>query len=231
MARAIVAAVGGRLAAASGGDCLGQVAGQSGRAGDHVADGGVAESGQRGQGGFSRPGSRAGSGGHQAPDEPESARQTQPIEPEGGALVVSVSAMVGVVAGVWGLFGGFAVSGLELQALLRRRGCWPWQAREGQPPEISLTAYLAGEIIRMLVGAGLAWAAAATGQISGPLGAVGIGAAAPFILDQLSRSGLLASPAGAGLARRGQEAVPAGGGADPDITMEPISQPDPQGQT
>src|SRR5450755_3321685 len=97
--------------------------------------------------------------------------------------------MVGVVAGMWGLFGGFAIAGLDLHASLRHRGCWPWQARKGDPdPEISPAAYFTGEIIRMVIGAGLAWAAASTGQISGPLGAVGIGAAAPIILDQFSRS-------------------------------------------
>jgi hypothetical protein len=104
-----------------------------------------------------------------------------------GRLLATVIAMVGVVAGIWGLFGGFAVAGLDLHASLRRRGCWPWQARKGDPdPEISPAAYLTGEIIRMIIGAGLAWAAAATGQISGPLGAVGIGAAAPFVINQFS---------------------------------------------
>jgi hypothetical protein len=142
-----------------------------------------------------------------------------------------VIVMVGVVAGFWGLFGGFAVAGLDLQALLRRRGCWPWQAREGCPTaEISLTAYLAGEIVRMVIGAGLAWAAAATGQISGPLGAVGIGAAAPFILDQLSRSVPLGSPASGALSP-GYGAADVESGADPGITRpEPRPRPDAQGQ-
>jgi hypothetical protein len=99
--------------------------------------------------------------------------------------------MVGFVAGIWGLFGGFAIAGLDLKSSLQRRKCWPWQADEGSTdPEISAAAYFTGEIIRMILGAGLAWAAAATGQVSGPLGAVGIGAAAPLILDQISRSAL-----------------------------------------
>jgi hypothetical protein len=110
--------------------------------------------------------------------------------------------MIGLVAAAWGLFGGFAVSGLDLYALLRRRGCWPWQDRKGQPaPDTDLPSYFTGEVIRMVVGAGLAWAAAGTGQVSGPLGAVGIGAAAPFILDHLSRSAAGGSPARYALSR------------------------------
>ena len=135
--------------------------------------------------------------------------------------MTTVIAMVGAVAGVWGLFGGFAVSGLELQALLRSRGRWPWQSAKGEPPEISRSAYLTGEIVRLLVGAGLAWAAAATGQISGPLGAVGIGAAAPFILDQLSR----------GTLSRGHAAAGVESDKNPGITRgDPKPRPDPQAQ-
>jgi hypothetical protein len=37
-------------------------------------------------------------------------------------------------------------------------------------------------------GAGLAWAAAATGQIAGPLGAPGVGVAAPTIIGQLAKA-------------------------------------------
>ena len=92
-----------------------------------------------------------------------------------------------------GPFGGFAVSGLELQALIRRRGCLPWRWRSGPKddplalPVINSPAYFVGEIIRCLIGMGLAWAAAATGQISGALAAVAIGAAAPVIIDQISQ--------------------------------------------
>lgn len=55
-------------------------------------------------------------------------------------------------------------------------------------PVITAPAYFAGEIIRCLIGMGLAWAAAATGQISGALAAVAIGAAAPVIIDQISQA-------------------------------------------
>jgi hypothetical protein len=99
--------------------------------------------------------------------------------------------VIGWIAGVWGLFGGFAVEGLDLRTAMRRYGCWPWQVRassqdDGRPVEAGLWGYLVGELIRLVIGAGLAWAAAATGQITGPLGALAVGAAAPVIVGQLA---------------------------------------------
>lgn len=107
--------------------------------------------------------------------------------------------MVGLVAGLWGLFGGFAVEGLELYAAYQRYRRWPWQRPGGggssttngadqEPGEVGVWGYVVAEAIRLLIGAGLAWAAAATGQISGPLGALGVGAAAPTIIGQLMRA-------------------------------------------
>jgi hypothetical protein len=114
--------------------------------------------------------------------------------------------MTGVVAGLWGLFGGFAVEGLEFYAVWQRYRRWPWRALSsddidsagGTPPahqEAGAWGYAVAEVIRLLIGAGLAWAAAATGQISGPLGALGVGAAAPTIIGQLVRTIPLELPA------------------------------------
>jgi hypothetical protein len=106
--------------------------------------------------------------------------------------------MTGFVAGLWGLFGGFAVEGLELNVAWQHHRCWPWQAPvgDGKPangpaaplPEAGVWGYVVAELIRLLIGAGLAWAAAATGQVAGPLGALGVGAAAPTIIGQLARA-------------------------------------------
>jgi hypothetical protein len=107
--------------------------------------------------------------------------------------------MVGLVAGLWGLFGGFAVEGLELYAAWQRYRRWPWQrpgdsevsatnGADQELGEVGVWGYIVAETIRLLIGAGLAWAAAATGQISGPLGALGVGAAAPTIIGQLMRA-------------------------------------------
>jgi hypothetical protein len=94
------------------------------------------------------------------------------------------------LAGVWGLFGGFAVEGLEMRAAYYRYGCWPWKVPRTDvkvAPEAGPLGYATAEIIRLLVGAGLAMAAVATGQVSGPLGAIGIGVAAPTIVGQLAK--------------------------------------------
>lgn len=92
---------------------------------------------------------------------------------------------------MWGLFGGFAVEGLELYAAVRHAGQWPWkrpiQPRTGEVPEAGVKGYVIAEVIRLVIGAGLAWAAASTGQIAGPLGALGVGVAAPTIIGQLAK--------------------------------------------
>ena len=106
--------------------------------------------------------------------------------------------MVGVVAALWGLFGSFAVEGLELYDALRRKGQWPWKVdlQTGIRPEAGPAGYAVAEAIRLLIGAGLAWAGAATGQVDGPLGAVCVGVAAPIIIGEISKRIPLEGPAG-----------------------------------
>jgi hypothetical protein len=107
--------------------------------------------------------------------------------------------MTGVIAGLWGLFGGFAVEGLEFYAVWQNHRCWPWHVSNGdnadasgkvnpERKEAGLRGYVVAEAVRLLIGAGLAWATATTGQISGPLGALGVGVAAPVIIGQLARA-------------------------------------------
>jgi hypothetical protein len=82
--------------------------------------------------------------------------------------------------GLWGLFGGFIVDGLEFWRLVRNnRGVWPVQYRS--------FASLAAEIVRLIVGAGLAIAFGKSGQVTGAIGAVAIGAAAPLIVEKLAQ--------------------------------------------
>lgn len=79
---------------------------------------------------------------------------------------------------VWGLFGSFAVSGLDLWRAIGYNG--------GHiPPHFKTLGHLAGELIRFTVGAGLAVAFGESGQINGELGALIVGAAAPTILEKL----------------------------------------------
>src|SRR5437899_10799747 len=80
----------------------------------------------------------------------------------------------------WGLLGGFIVDGLEFWRMVRNNGgVWPIQYRS--------LAFVAAELVRLLAGAGLAIAFGKSGQVTGALGAVAIGAAAPLIVEKLSQ--------------------------------------------
>jgi CO/xanthine dehydrogenase Mo-binding subunit len=81
------------------------------------------------------------------------------------------------------LFGGFAVEGLEFAGAIRRTSGWPWR----QQDEPGLGPYLVSVIIRLGISAGLTTAVAASNQVSGPFGAVTIGAGAPLIFEQMVR--------------------------------------------
>lgn len=82
--------------------------------------------------------------------------------------------------GGWGLFGGFIVDGIEFWRLVRsHQGVWPAQ--------YSKPGFFAAEAVRLVVGAGLAIVFGETGQITGALGAVAIGAAAPLIVEKLAQ--------------------------------------------
>lgn len=100
--------------------------------------------------------------------------------------------MVGYAAASWGLFGGFVAVGFELCNTLRLDGQWPWK-RPAKPgvdkiPEAGAVGYAVAAGIRLIIGAGLAWAASSTGQISGSLGAMIVGVAAPKIIEQLAKT-------------------------------------------
>lgn len=97
--------------------------------------------------------------------------------------------MTWLIAALWGLFGGFAVEGLDLYTAVRRYGRWPWQVKGlgKSAKEPSCPAYVVAEMIRLGIGSGLAWAAFANHQITGPFGAIAVGAAAPYIIGQLTK--------------------------------------------
>jgi hypothetical protein len=93
---------------------------------------------------------------------------------------------------IWGLFGGFAVEGLDFIAQSRRPPAgWPWK-RPGHP---GLGPYAISIIIRLLVGGGLAVATTLSEYPVGPLGALGIGVAAPLIVEKLAGQALDYFPA------------------------------------
>ncbi|MCP2164223.1 hypothetical protein [Goodfellowiella coeruleoviolacea] len=91
--------------------------------------------------------------------------------------------MTGLEYAAWGLFGGFAVEGLEFSTAIRRNKGWPWQNDNGIGP----LPLLISVIIRLGIGSGLATAAGLSDQVSGPFGALAVGIAAPLLVEQLAR--------------------------------------------
>lgn len=87
-------------------------------------------------------------------------------------------------ATAWGLLGGLCVEALALHALIHKAEDWTWR----KPIPQGLAAYLISVIVRSGAGAGLAAAAAGSGQVSGSFGALGLGVAAPLIVEKLSKA-------------------------------------------
>lgn len=97
--------------------------------------------------------------------------------------------MVWWQAALWALAGGFVVEGLEFAALQRRHRKWPWQVDADAAEATGGTAagplgYFVAEMVRLAAGGVLGAALAA--QITGPLPALAIGAAAPVIASHLA---------------------------------------------
>ncbi|GAA0939768.1 hypothetical protein [Virgisporangium aurantiacum] len=128
--------------------------------------------------------------------------------------------MTPIEATSWGLLGGFAVEGLQFAAAVRRCGDWPWTKRS----EPNFGPFIVSVFIRLAVGAGLAAAAAAGGQLGGPFAAVAVGASAPLLVEQLAQQ-VPITP--------GQRATPGSGGDRPPVAPRPRRrpvQPDPASQ-
>lgn len=88
----------------------------------------------------------------------------------------------------WGALGGLVVELLQLYRSVQRAGALPWKKdpeHEPHPPALIVAA-----LLRIGIGAVIAAAMAQGHQISGALGALGAGVAAPLIIDQLGQSGL-----------------------------------------
>jgi hypothetical protein len=94
------------------------------------------------------------------------------------------------VAAGWGLAGGLCVEALLLYSRIRSDLLWSWR----RPIPQGLAAYLISVVARVAVGAGLAAAAAGSGQVSGPLAAFGLGVGAPLVVEKLARAVYLAGP-------------------------------------
>jgi len=80
----------------------------------------------------------------------------------------------------WGSFGGFIVDGIEFWKLLRNN-------RGSVPLAYQSVAFVVAEGIRLAASAGLATALERSGHISGPIGAMAIGAATPLLVEKLTQ--------------------------------------------
>lgn len=90
---------------------------------------------------------------------------------------------IGWEYGGWGILGGALVDGIEFYSSVR--------ANKGKIPVAwKRPGTYAAEIVRVGIGGILAAACGASEQITGPIGALSVGAAAPLIVEKLSQ-GLL----------------------------------------
>jgi hypothetical protein len=108
------------------------------------------------------------------------------------SLSVFVVASGGMVARVqwemalWGLFGGFAVEGLDFYRAFKAGSPMPWRERQTHGQRVPHgVLYLVVTVIRLAIGGGLALAAAQSDQVTTPLAAVAVGVAAPLIVERL----------------------------------------------
>lgn len=129
--------------------------------------------------------------------------------------------MTGVEYAAWGLFGGFAVEGLEFAGAIRRTGGWPWRQR-GEPGPLALGISV---LIRLAIGAGLAVAAGTTGQVSGPFGALAVGIAAPLVVEQLARQVPLQTAPTPGVDQVATKPPPSGQAVHLGKTAKPHPEP------
>lgn len=81
---------------------------------------------------------------------------------------------------LWGMFGGAAVEALDFCQFARS----PRRRKRFDLGRLGFTLLALSVLFRISVGAGLALAAFREGQIVGPMGAVGVGVAAPLVLAQ-----------------------------------------------
>ncbi|WP_433474192.1 hypothetical protein ACQPZP_36345 [Spirillospora sp. CA-142024] len=92
--------------------------------------------------------------------------------------------MVWWQAALWGIAGGFLVEALELYASIRRSTRrWTWR----RPIPQGMAAFVVSVVIRMGAGGTVAAALAQDGQVAGALAALGLGVAAPLVIEKLAR--------------------------------------------
>lgn len=123
------------------------------------------------------------------------------------------------VAAGWGVTGGLCVEALWLYSRIHSDLLWSWR----RPIPQGLTAYLISLVARIGVGAGVAAAAAGSGQVSGPLAAFGLGVGAPLVVEKLAQAvPLTASDDGHGERQRTRKKIDSlAADAEPTNTQKP----------
>jgi hypothetical protein len=87
-------------------------------------------------------------------------------------------------AAAWGTFGGFAMEALDFITAVRRHRRVPWRKLIPEDPGPAIHAVTS--VLRLTVGAGVAAAASRTSPSVSAWLALGLGAAAPVILEKLT---------------------------------------------
>ncbi|MFI0480054.1 hypothetical protein [Actinomadura sp. 9N215] len=98
--------------------------------------------------------------------------------------------MAPLLAALWGLAGGLCVEGLDLYARIHRGRGWSWR----RPIPQGWVAFVLSVGIRSGVGAILAAATAASGQVEGAFAAFALGVGAPLVIERLARAVPVAGP-------------------------------------
>lgn len=132
--------------------------------------------------------------------------------------------VTGVEYALFGLLGGFLVEAVELRRAIQKTKGWPWR----DPDEPSFGPWLTAILLRLAASAGLAYGFGAGGQISGALGALTAGIAAPLVIEKLAsqipvatlRSDPVAAPAPVADVASAPPTVPAEAQSAPPV--EPV---------
>ncbi|WP_169747991.1 hypothetical protein [Pseudonocardia acaciae] len=75
------------------------------------------------------------------------------------------------------------IEAVQFHGAIKRCKDFPWRVK-GEPAAFPL---LVSVLIRIGLGFGLALAASYSNQVSGPLGAIALGVAAPLVIEQMAR--------------------------------------------
>ncbi|WP_144022994.1 hypothetical protein [Asanoa hainanensis] len=117
---------------------------------------------------------------------------------------------------LWGLAGSFVVEALNFVGSIRKHQSWPWRA----PGELNLWLYSVCSLLRLLVGAIVAGALGADGQVSGTAGAFLIGVSAPLIVQRVVQQAeaKIVTPLDQPETERAAVLAETTGGADANVT-------------